>query len=176
MTTHPRTVLSSYLLCVTLGVLGTVGCGATAVVGQPVDASVTTDVPVSLPDRPMTTPDVPSTMPTTCPLVGRYTGSIESNALWFEFTAGGLWRGSQTEEGLTTPIVEGNYALTGSNLVLTDERNPNTSSSSGCAMIDRGQYTINFTTDCTTLRFDRLGDDCEGRGQFFSQVALGRRR
>ncbi len=190
MLNHRRTALSSYLLCVTLGALGTVGCGATAVVGAASDASVApdngspaTDVPATpvdvpigpLVDRPATRPDVPTTMPMTCPLVGRYTASIEDNTLWFEFTADGVWRAAQDEAGLSSPLIAGTYSVADGAVVLTGETHPGGGGGSSCTPSDRGEFTLGFSPDCASLRLGLRGDDCGDRGDTLARLVFARR-
>jgi len=197
MLNTPRIALSSYLLCITLGALGTLGCGATAVVGTPADAAVAadngspaTDVPVTrvdvpvtrvdvpvgpLVDRPATTPDVPPTMPMTCPLAGRYTASIEGTTLWFEFTAGGVWRAAQDEAGLAAPLIMGTYSVADGALVLTGETHPGGGGGSSCTPSDRGEFTLSFSPDCASLRLGLRSDDCDDRGETLARLDFARR-
>ncbi len=112
----------------------------------------------------------------TCSIVGRYAITIEGQTLWFEFTAGGVWRAATSESELSSmAAVQGAYTQGGAVLTLSGETRGGGMGMSSCAPSDTGRYTVEFSADCARLRLGLVSDDCAERGDALSRFGFERR-
>lgn len=107
--------------------------------------------------------------PPVCTLPGTYRASFEGVDLYFTFTPDGRWLGSDTPGG--TPIVEGTYTLSGTEVTLTGEQSRG---GGGCATTDRGVYRVLFRPGCTELSLPLVSDDCGERGDTLGMLQFTR--
>ncbi len=107
-----------------------------------------------------------------CRMIGDWSTMVPGGSLWFRFIADGTWEAALSLMQLTSGprIALGNQSETPPRIVLTNDP----SMVSGCAMSDRGEYTITYTPGCGSARWTLVTDTCSGRAAALNGATLTR--
>jgi hypothetical protein len=107
-----------------------------------------------------------------CRMIGDWSTMVAGGPLWFRFIADGTWEAALSAMQLASGprIALGNQSETPPRIVLTNDP----SSVSGCAMTDRGEYTITYTPGCGSARWTLVTDTCMVRATSLNGATLTR--